>query len=333
MTRALAFFLCLIPALVQAQQTSVCLQIPPSPCYLTKYEMTVNIQSPLGKSSLGFRPGTLFQGISDTTAPARSELDSYANPGYLTLTRRNGTPGAPTGTLAGNDLGGFEAWPFGGSAVRGPIARAHALAAEDITSSHWGSKLCLATTPTASTTLSDGFCQQPSGGVTVGSPNGGDKGSGTFNSAGVIYENNVPLDTAAFVPTGSSGHTLPFLDGANQWSGAQTFGEILNSENDQNGASYSLGTSDCGKTVAFSNASTITVTIPAAIVPVAGMLCNVKVRQDGVGVVALNGSASTPAALVSAHSYTKTFGQHAIVELQITTIGGTATAVLTGDGS
>lgn len=139
--------------------------------------------------------------------------------------------------------------------------------------------------------------------------------------------------SAAFVATGSSGHVLPFLDIADFWSAAQSFQEILNAENDQPGTTYTLQASDCGKVVAFSNGAAVTVTVPAAIVPSAGTVCDIKVRQDGAGQVALNGSAVTPATLVSAHSFTKTFGQHAIVELQLTTISSTSTAILTGDGA
>lgn len=295
--------------------------------------MTINIQTPLSKNPLGFRSGTIFQGIGDTTAPARAELDSYAQPGYFTLTRRNAPLGVPTKVVSGNDLGGIESWPFDGTTARGPTARAHVIAAEDVTAGHWGSEFCLATVALTTTTLSDSLCQQPSGGVTIGSPAGGDKGSGTFNSAGTIYENNVPLDTAAFVPTGSSGHAVPFLDIANHWSGAQTFDETLTTENDQGGATYSLAVGDCGRTVAFSNGSAVTVTIPAAIVPAAGMLCRIWIRQDGAGQVAVNGSATTPATLVSAHAFTKTFGQHSEIWLDLTTISATATAVLMGDGA
>src|SRR6185437_6113818 len=140
--------------------------------------------------------------------------------------------------------------------------------------------------------------------------------------------------TACIANTGTSGHNLPFLDGANDFSGAQqTFGSVLNQEDDQSGTTYTLVSNDCGKTVAFSNASAVTVTIPASIVPSAGTVCNINIRQDGAGQVAVNGSAVSAATLVSAHSFTKTFGQHAVIGLQLTTISSTATAVLVGDGA
>lgn len=139
---------------------------------------------------------------------------------------------------------------------------------------------------------------------------------------------------------GSNTATLPANTGtvaelnlAQSWTAAQTFGTVLGSENDQSGTTYTLGATDCGKTVAFSNGSAVTVTIDASIVPSAGTTCNIAIRQDGAGQVAVNGSAVTPATLVSAHSYTKTFGIHAVIGLQLTTISATATAVLTGDGA
>ncbi len=52
--------------------------------------------------------------------------------------------------------------------------------------------------------------------------NGG-TGSGTASGA----RTNLGLGTAATQNTGTSGHNLPFLDGANTWSGTQTFGSAF----------------------------------------------------------------------------------------------------------
>lgn len=117
------------------------------------------------------------------------------------------------------------------------------------------------------------------------------------------------------------------------WNQQQTFASVLGKEDDQSGTTYTLVAADCGKTVAFSNGSAVTVTIPAAIVPAAGTFCDIKIRQDGAGQVSVNGSAVSAATLVSAHSYTKTFGANAIIGLELTTISATTTAVLTGDGA
>lgn len=51
---------------------------------------------------------------------------------------------------------------------------------------------------------------------------GGDKGAGTANFT-TIYQNNVALGTAAFVATGTSGATIPLLNGNNTYSGTSAF--------------------------------------------------------------------------------------------------------------
>lgn len=145
--------------------------------------------------------------------------------------------------------------------------------------------------------------------------------------------------TGGFGTVGVSGTNVGLLNanktdsGTNSFTGANTFAEVLGTENDQSGTTYTLQASDCGKTVAFSNSSAVTVTIAASIVPSAGTTCSIAIRQDGTGQVAVNGTAVSAATLVSAHSYTKTFGIHAVIGLELTTISATATAVLTGDGA
>lgn len=171
-----------------------------------------------------------------------------------------------------------------------------------------------------------------SGALDTGNLSGDCTTSGSLATV-CLKTNGVSFGTAATQNTGTSGASLPFLNGTNTWSGPQTFGAVYGSENDQAGTTYTLAATDCGKTVAFSSGSTVTVTIAASIVPAAGTDCNIAIRQDGAGQVAVNGSAVSAATLVSAHSYTKTFGQHAVIGLSLTTIGATTTAVLTGDGA
>lgn len=141
------------------------------------------------------------------------------------------------------------------------------------------------------------------------------------------------LGTASLVNTGTSGHVLPFLDGNNAFSGIQTFGVTLGKSTTQGGTTYTFTSNDCGTMVIFTNASAVTATIPASIAPASGTMCYIGVRQDGTGQIAVNGSAVTAATLTSAHSYTKTFGQNAMIGLQVTTISATATANLVGDGA
>lgn len=139
------------------------------------------------------------------------------------------------------------------------------------------------------------------------------------------------LGTAAFQATGTSGATLPFLNGTNAWSGANTFSEVLGTVTSQSGTTYTFATTDCGTEVSFTNSSAITATIPATL-PVG---CNIAVLQAGTAKVSVNGSAVTPATLQGAHSYTGTSAQWAIIGLNIyaNSGGSSAVAILTGDGS
>ena len=100
------------------------------------------------------------------------------------------------------------------------------------------------------------------------------------------------------------------------------------------GITDTLLSTDCGKEIIYTSASAVTVTIPQSIVPAAGTTCDIDILQFGAGKVSVNGSAVTPATLVSAHSYTATQGTAgAIIGLNLTTVSATAYAFLTGDGS
>jgi hypothetical protein len=136
----------------------------------------------------------------------------------------------------------------------------------------------------------------------------------------------IGLGTAALQNTGTSGANLPFLNGTNTFSGTQTFGTVLGTVTTQAGTTYTLASTDCGTEVTFSNAGAVTVTIPATLVTG----CNIAIAQLGAGKVSVNGSAVSPATLHSAHSYTGTSAQYAVIGVNIEATG---TALLTGDGS
>ncbi len=148
--------------------------------------------------------------------------------------------------------------------------------------------------------------------------------SGAFNTTFTVTGT-----TASTLPAGT--HTLAGLDVTQTWSGTQTFGTVLGTVTTQSGTTYTLTSSDCGTMVRGSNASAITFTIPATL-PIG---CNIAIEQALAGQISVNGSAVTPATLQSAHSYTKTFGQWAIIGITIETNSGgsSAVAVLTGDGA
>lgn len=152
-----------------------------------------------------------------------------------------------------------------------------------------------------------------------------------INSDGTNYKLDLTgpytIGTAASAATGTSGATLPFLNGINTWSGTQTFGTVIGTVSTQSGTTYTIVAADCGTMVRFTNAAAVTVTIPQGL----ATGCNIAIEQTtAAGQVAVNGSAVTPATLHSAHSYTKTFGQWAIIGVSIESSN---VAILTGDGA
>lgn len=88
--------------------------------------------------------------------------------------------------------------------------------------------------------------------------------------------------------------------------GAASIGANLN---DQTGTTYTLQSSDNGKVVTLSNASAITVTVPAGLVT--GFNC--MIVQKGVGVVTL--SPANTVTVTNRSGGTKTGGQNAIVTI------------------
>jgi hypothetical protein len=132
-----------------------------------------------------------------------------------------------------------------------------------------------------------------------------------------------------WTPIGTSGHVLPFLDGSNAWSGAQTFGTVIGAVSTQTGASYTLAATDCGTTILFTSASAVTLTTLNSL-PVG---CSIAIEQSAAGQVTI--AAGSGATQHSSHNYTKTVGQYAILGLFVdTNVGGAdANVIITGDGA
>jgi hypothetical protein len=128
--------------------------------------------------------------------------------------------------------------------------------------------------------------------------------------------------------TGTAGHSLPFLDGGNTWSGTQTFGPVVGSVSNRTGATYTLAATDCGTTIVFNNSSQVTLTtlnsLPAG--------CAIAIEQSGLGQVVI--AAGAGATQHSSHGFTRTFGQFAILGLFVdSNVGGSAANfIITGDG-
>jgi hypothetical protein len=135
--------------------------------------------------------GTMVQAVQADTVSARVEADSFGASSHFSATRTDGTGALPTQVLNAEEIASFNAWAYNGLVRAGPIVAVRMYAAENIDGSHQGSKLCLSTTPTATVTMADGACQQPSGGFTIGSPTGGDQGAGTINVSSAVLINGV----------------------------------------------------------------------------------------------------------------------------------------------
>lgn len=137
--------------------------------------------------------------------------------------------------------------------------------------------------------------------------------------------------TACTANTGTSGNTVPLLDGNNVWSGTQTFAAVLGTIKDEAGTAYELVAADCGKMIRATAASAAIYTVPNSLP--AG--CHVSIMQTTAGgqVTIAAGSGATFNA--NPHGYTKTFGQWAVIAVAVdTNVGGTAaTFTLLGDGA
>lgn len=144
--------------------------------------------------------GTTISGAGLHVAAAdgvvgRVQVDAYGAIAAFTGASYGGTGASPTAVTSGTQLTGVNAYAYNGAALAGPIASFRTYAAENISSGHQGSKACIATTPTSSTTISDGLCQQNDAGVTIGSPTSGSQGAGTLNATG-LYVNGTAVSAA-----------------------------------------------------------------------------------------------------------------------------------------
>ena len=143
----------------------------------------------------------------------------------------------------------------------------------------------------------------------------------TTSITGVLKGNGTAISAA------TAGTDYAGLNSTNVYTGTNTFDTVYGTVTSQSGTTYTLAAADCGTEIAFTNASAITVTIPAALTTG----CNIAILQTtSAGQVTVTGTAVSAATLHSAHSYTKTYGQWSIIGINIYTTG---VAILTGDGA
>lgn len=134
---------------------------------------------------------------------------------------------------------------------------------------------------------------------------------------------------STWTSTGSAGHVLPFLDGSNTWSGTQTFGSVVGTVATHSGTTYTLAAADCGTTILFTSASPTVLTTLNSL-PVG---CAIAIEQGGGGQISV--SAGSGATQHSAHGFTKTYAQYAILGLFVDANAGGSAAdfIITGDGA
>lgn len=143
-------------------------------------------------------------------------------------------------------------------------------------------------------------------------------------AAGTYSLGTITVDANGRITSASSG-----LTANNVWAGTQTFGTVIGSVSTQTGTTHTLNASECGTTVIFTNAAAITVTTSSALP--AG--CAIALEQSGAGQITIQ--AGTGATQHSAHGFTKTYGQYAILGLFVdsNTGGSAANIIISGDGA
>lgn len=269
--------------------------------------------------------GTVLQlGAADTNS-TRILLDTFGASSTITPTfagrSARGTNASKTAVQSGDVLVQFSGLGYGATGYSSSNRGAFSLtAAENWSDTAQGSKFTLSTTPNTTAAPAIHLIVDNDGGVIIAAdasgapPTGGSKGAGTINTTGSYYINNV---------------ALPTVGGTNTWTGTQTFGSIIGTVVARSGTTDTLAAGDCGKTIEYTSASAVTVTAPNSLV----IGCHIAIVQGGAGQVTISAGAS--ATLVSAHSYTKTFGQSAGIGLSVIENSGGSAAkyFLFGDGA
>lgn len=150
--------------------------------------------------------GSLIQVANAASTVARIEADSYAAAATFSAVRRNGTPASPSSLTTNDEIGGVDAWGLAIASLVGPAGSVHFFASENWSVGHRGTYLDLATTATASTTMTTRMRVENDGGVTVPpTVTGGSKGVGSLNAAGLYVGGVAVLSGVNPVATGGTG--------------------------------------------------------------------------------------------------------------------------------
>lgn len=99
--------------------------------------------------------GTLLQVGNANATATRLEADGFGAAGYFTAMREDGTAASPTTLQSGDEIGGYNAFGYNGTAIVGPRASFRTFAAENWTTGANGTYADIAITPTGGTTLTE----------------------------------------------------------------------------------------------------------------------------------------------------------------------------------
>ena len=158
--------------------------------------------------------------------------------------------------------------------------------------------------------------------------------SGTTNNGvtGSAVNGNVVQGTgsASVGDSGVAASDLGRLSTTQTYSGAKTFGEVHGGGRIVSGTTDTAAVTDCGTTIHFTSGSAITATLPNNITT---LQCTITYLQEGAGQITF--AAASGATIRNFHSYTKTAGQWAAVDMILNTNAGGTSAVYTlaGDGA
>lgn len=135
---------------------------------------------------------------------------AFANPGFFTSVRWDGTVGAPTAVQAGEQVGGYNSYAYNGTSLVGPLGSIRCFANQNQAVGAGGTYCEVATTPNGSTTLTSRMRFEADGGVTLPSTvTGGDQGIGTLNASG-LFVDGVAVTTGTPITScgGTAGQVL-----------------------------------------------------------------------------------------------------------------------------
>ena len=175
-----------------------------------------------------------------------------------------------------------------------------------VSSSTIGTINTTVTAATSSNTVSTIVKRDASGNFSAGTITANLTGNVTGSLTGNATTATTASSISGTVTIANGGTNATTASAALSNLGAASIGANLN---DQTGTTYTLQSSDNGKVVTLSNASAITVTVPAGLV--AGFNC--MIVQKGVGVVTL--SPANTVTVTNRSGGTKTGGQNAIATI------------------